>query len=277
VIPRVHASKTRQHLAIFGFALIIAIFAILLTATAALGVAPRTSHVELYHPGDFVSQTNTVQCVGASMQMMLNMIQPGQDRTARTQLALQHLARASGPPPIWAGGREFTRPRRGASSFGWAAGLSRRGGGPYQVEAALTRRGALRRAAEAMQATGRPVGLLVWHGAHAWVMSGFRATRRPNGEIGRISSITILDPWYPRYSGTHGSSPRPGTRLTPRQLAADYLPWHRWFRSPFDGRYVLVLPYDPEPEPQLTQRTATPSLDADWSLLPAPRLKPRPI
>ena len=32
--------------------------------------------------GDFVAQTNFVQCVGASMQMMLNMIEPGRDRSA---------------------------------------------------------------------------------------------------------------------------------------------------------------------------------------------------
>ena len=43
--------------------------------------------------GDFVAQTNFVQCVGASMQMMLNMIEPGRDRTAATQLRLQKLAR----------------------------------------------------------------------------------------------------------------------------------------------------------------------------------------
>ena len=37
--------------------------------------------------GDFVAQTNFVQCVGASMQMMLNMIEPGRDRTARDPAA----------------------------------------------------------------------------------------------------------------------------------------------------------------------------------------------
>ena len=42
---------------------------------------------------DFVAQTNFVQCVGASMQMMLNMIEPGRDRSSKTQLRLQNLAR----------------------------------------------------------------------------------------------------------------------------------------------------------------------------------------
>jgi hypothetical protein len=206
---------------------------------------PGQVRVELYRRGDFVSQTNGVQCVGASMQMMLNMIRAENDRTARTQLALQKLARANSPKRIGPGGVEFTRPRRGASSFGWAAGLSKIGGGPYRVASAPTLGGALRIAARAMRQTGRPVGLLVWHGAHAWVMSGFEAARTTGGGLGRVTSVTVLDPWYPRYSPAYGAGPRPGTRLTPRQLAADYLRWHRHHRSPFDGQYVLVVPYRP--------------------------------
>jgi hypothetical protein len=34
---------------------------------------------------DFVAQTNNVQCVGASMQMMLNMLTPGGDQSAATR------------------------------------------------------------------------------------------------------------------------------------------------------------------------------------------------
>jgi hypothetical protein len=226
-------------------------FAIALGLVAGLSVIAAPAHAadpgqvrrELYRQGDFVSQTNTVQCVGASMQMMLNMIRAQNDRTARTQLALQKLARANSPKRILPGGVEFTRPRRGASSFGWAAGLNKLGAGPYRVTSAPTMGGALNMAARAIRDTGRPVGLLVWHGSHAWVMSGFKATRRSDGDIRRVISVTVLDPWYPRYTPAHGASPRPGTRLTPRQLAADYLRWNRRRTSPFDGQYVLVLPY----------------------------------
>ena len=215
-----------------------------LTVVAVPVQAADPGHVrlDLYRRGDFVSQTNSVQCVGASMQMMLNMIRPQNDRTARTQLALQQLARKNSPKRIGSGGREFTRPRRGASSFGWAAGLSSIGGGPYRVTTSLTLDGALQISATAMRETGRPVGLLVWHGAHAWVMSGFEATRNSDGSVRRVTSVTVLDPWYPRSSPTYGPSPRPGTRLTPRQLANDYLRWRRHHTSPFDGQYVLVVP-----------------------------------
>ena len=42
---------------------------------------------------DYVAQTNLVQCVGASMQMMLNMIRAGADRSAAKQLRLPILDR----------------------------------------------------------------------------------------------------------------------------------------------------------------------------------------
>ena len=52
----------------------------------------------LYQKGDFVSQYTRYWCIGASMQMMLNIMDAQDDRTARTQLRLQNLARnLSGP------------------------------------------------------------------------------------------------------------------------------------------------------------------------------------
>jgi hypothetical protein len=244
-------------------------------ASPAQAAGPRPVSVELYRQGDFVSQTNSVQCVGASMQMMLNIIGPRNDRTASTQLRLQRLARANSPRRLLPGGREFTRPRRGASSFGWAAGLSKIGGGPYLVTAVPTMGGALNMAARAMRRTGRPVGLLVWHGSHAWVMSGFTATQASDGDIRKVTSVTVLDPWYPRRSPTYGASPRPGTKLTPRQLRADYLRWKRHHKTPFDGQFVLVLPYS---APAAAKRTTVASTPA-----PAPfdgvisRLRPIPV
>src|SRR5262245_41295885 len=93
---------------------------------AATMAAPSPFAFDLHARDHFVGQTNNVQCVGASMQMMLNMIRGSVDRRASTQLSLQNLARAySGPRPDG-----FVR--RGASVRGWAAGLTIRGGGAYK-------------------------------------------------------------------------------------------------------------------------------------------------
>src|SRR6476620_3984033 len=65
-----------------------------------VAAASRGFRMDLARSGDFVPQTNFVQCVGASMQMMLNILGPKDDRTARTQVRLQNLARnLSGPTP----------------------------------------------------------------------------------------------------------------------------------------------------------------------------------
>jgi hypothetical protein len=236
-----------------------AALAFLLGLSLALGAAgpvPATAaaqgyRMDLYRPGDFVSQTNTVQCIGASMQMMLMMIGRTDDRTAARQLELQQLARAYSPRwttdvPI---GTDIPptqdRERRGASSRGWVAGLQLAGAGSYRLTSAATLEEAVSLAAQAIRATGRPAGLLVWRGAHAWVMSGFEATADPGLDSrAAVTAVIVQDPWYPRISRTWGRSPEPGSRLTLSQLGEDFVAWERGNRtSPNSGRFVLVLPY----------------------------------
>ena len=112
------------------------------------------------------------------MQMMLNMIEPGADRSAKTQLRLQKLARKWSPPRLDGG------VRKGASVVGWATGLSLEGAGPYRVVGVDSLDEAMLVAARAMRRTGRPVGLLVWRGRHALsscARDGSCCARRPTG------------------------------------------------------------------------------------------------
>ena len=44
--------------------------------------ARETYRVNLANSRDYVQQTNFVQCVGTSIQMMLNIMRPGADRSA---------------------------------------------------------------------------------------------------------------------------------------------------------------------------------------------------
>jgi hypothetical protein len=197
--------------------------------------------------GDYVPQTNFVQCVGASIQMMLNIALPGRDRSARTQQRLQVLARA------WSGSRPDGFERQGASVRGWAASLVIGGGGPYRIVGTDTLDQAMRAAATAIRETGRPVGLLVWRGRHAWVMTGFEATADPaRTSTFRITRAIVMDPLYPHGSGTWGPSPRPGAAITVATLGRQFVPRRtggRWSALPGNqrlaGKYVLVLPYGP--------------------------------
>jgi hypothetical protein len=199
----------------------------------------RPYRLDLGSRSDFVAQTNLVQCVGASMQMMINMLRAEPDRTAATQLRYQQLARRSSGPRI--GGRE----RRGASIWGWSAGLTELGAGPYRVVGVDRIDEAVLIAAQAMRLTRRPVGLLMWRGRHAWVMSGFRATADPLTPRARVTRVIVEDPLYPRDSRTWGPSPDPGAQLTIGQLGRQFVPRRQSTRSPhLSGKYVVLIPYE---------------------------------
>jgi hypothetical protein len=228
----------------------LAVLLLLGASVTPAGAASKGYAMDLGTRNDFVAQTNFVQCVGASMQMMLNIIQPGADHLAATQRRLQALAREwSGPAPD---GFE----RQGASVVGWAAGLNLMGAGPYELVGTDTLDAALLAAARAIRLTGKPVGLLMWHGRHAWVMSGFRATTDPLSPDARVTAATVEDPLYPYGSSTWGPSPIPGATISPSELGRQFVPRRssgRWLASPWSaelaGKYVLVLPARPDPRP----------------------------
>lgn len=226
-------------------------------APAAAGATPFG--INLYRPGDFVRQTNLVQCVGTSMQMMINMLGASNDRSASTQLRLQNVARAYS---------DLLSPRpgrQGASVWGWAAGLNQLGYGEYRVAGYPTIDDALHAAAQAIRFTGRPVGLLMWRGRHAWVMSGFRASADPRRtQAFRVTGVNILDPLYPARSSTWGPSPPPNTLLSVAELGKDFVKRRSFSGSlnlaaasrarTLGGPFVIVLPVDPLPVPVRTLR-----------------------
>ncbi len=224
---------------------------LLLGASAVPAVAASKDYaIDLGERTDFVAQTNFVQCVGASMQMMLNMIGPGVDHSAATQRRLQALARE------WSPAAPDGFERQGASVVGWMAGLNQLGVGPYELVGTDTLDEALLAAARAIRLTGKPVGLLMWHGRHAWVMSGFRSTTDPLSPEARVTAAIVEDPLYPYGSSTWGPSPSPGATLSPAALGRQFVPRGssgRWLGSPWSaelaGKYVLVVPTRPDPRP----------------------------
>jgi hypothetical protein len=211
--------------------------------------AAKPFRLNLARRSDYVAQTNFVQCVGASVQMMLNIIEPGADRTRRTQRELQELART------WSGPRPDGRVRQGAGVSGWAAALTINRAGTYRVVGANTLDEAMRIAATAIREYRKPVGLLVWQGRHAWVMSGFEATGDPAKGSFRVTRAFILDPLYPRRSDEWGRSPKPGTAIPVSQVGQQFVrrrslvsgsPWNRLpGMARLAGKYVLVVPTGP--------------------------------
>ena len=216
--------------------------------------------LDLYRPGDFVAQTTPYKCIGASMQMMINMMAPANDRSAATQHRLWLLARTFRSPD-----RPPNLPRRGASVHGWSLGLNRLGYGPYRVVGLSRLDEAAATAADAIHATGRPAGLIVHAGRHAWVMSGFRATADPlSGHAFRVTHVDVVDPWYPFGNSRWGASPAPGASISVADLGKQFVPRRRasWARpgslsSRLAGKYVVLIPVELElPTPTATRAAA---------------------
>jgi len=115
----------------------------------------------------------------------------------------------------------------------------------YQIRAYEARSDALRDAAVAISETGSPAVLLAWRGAHAWVMSGYRADADPRlFPDATVSGAYVLDAWYPRVSSIWGPSDPPGTFQDEAEMVRNFLPWKRpEGRYPErDGRFIVLVP-----------------------------------
>lgn len=207
--------------------------------------------MNLYGSGDFVSQQTVYWCVAASVQTMMNIIDDGKPRRSKKlQRKLHFQARRldQDDDEFWRRTHGSVRWSQGLHGLGlsdWADMLTTTGYGPYEVERAPRLKHAVRKAAKALRTTGRPVGLVVWRGAHAWVMSGFTATADPAlTDDFKIKKVFVHDPWYPMVSSIWGHSRPPNAAVTLKQLGQDYLRYNRpRRRHPMrDGKYMLVMP-----------------------------------
>jgi hypothetical protein len=189
--------------------------------------------MDLYRRGDFVRQYTNEWCVGASIQMTLNMLRARNDRLRALQRELWELARDHSDSPYG-----------GANPRGWVAALNEVGVGPYTLVSIPTYDEALRVAARALRATRRPVGLVMWRGRHAWVMSGFSSRGDPARHRSfRVTGVDVVDPLYPNGSRAWGPSPRPGARISPATLAKQFVRRDRGrMNLGVPPGYLLVLP-----------------------------------
>src|SRR3954447_4375106 len=208
-----------------------------LSGVTAPSVATATTssfHYDLFRKGVFVTQYRWTWCVGASSQMMLNIIKGTSNTTLYRQKRLVTYAmRHDGFPNSDTGGSD---------AIGWSHALTHFGGGKYAPVLSTNFRQSVRRAAKRMRATGKPVGLLVMGGRHAWVLSGFDATADPaKTRRFSVTNVYVLGPLYPKQEKGYFDMP-PDTRLTFDQFRTPF----RMFDDPdspqFDGYWVTVSP-----------------------------------
>jgi hypothetical protein len=189
--------------------------------------------MNLFRKGDFVPQYTFEWCVGASLQMMRNLTDAKVTRSRATQQDYWEMARDLSHSPFG-----------GANPRGWTAVLNDLGYGPYELVSVPKYSQALRVAATAMRDTGRPVGLVMWRGRHAWVMSGFTSDADPRaGDDFRVTGVRVLDPLYPHGNSIWGASPKPNTLLTPAKLGKQFVfRERRRVNLGVPPGYLLILP-----------------------------------
>lgn len=195
---------------------------------------PGPFAMDLYQKGDYVGELKDTWCVAAAMQTSMNIMDTGADTSETGQARIFALARSIAPSPDGA-----------AEPEAWAKGLAELGYGKYAVTQRATIGDAIHLAAHQIRITNRPAGLMVWRGAHSWVMSGFTATADPAlTDAFVVTAVRIEDVWYPRLSTIWGYSRPPDTLVPVGLLPEDYLPWKRP-SGPYpdkDGKFVVVIP-----------------------------------
>ncbi|HEU4673939.1 MAG TPA: hypothetical protein VFS32_13670 [Candidatus Limnocylindrales bacterium] len=187
----------------------------------------------------FVSEVTDKLCAAAAVQMTVEIVTGRTDRSDRTQRRIHDLE-------VELTTRADSR-NGGTGPLGMAATISRLSGVKYELRIARTRSGALRDAAATLARTRRPVVLMAWRGAHAWVMTGFRADADPRHfRDARIKGAYILDPWYPRVSSIWGPSDPPNAYQNGAEMLRNYLPWKRpEGKYPGrDGRFLYLAPVE---------------------------------
>jgi PKD repeat protein len=218
-------------------------FTVTLTAANAHGssVATRTVFVipawtgklNLYRSGVFSTQATYTWCVPTSSQIMVNIIKRRSVHSSTEQGSWYRLGRRL---------NRYAYSYPGVDPQGFAGILNTVGVGPYRVYSGSGYQTTLRYAAKRMRLTGKPVGLFVAGGEHAWVLNGFKASADPAlTNDYTVSSVYVMGPLWPKQArGYYDMSPN--TRLSNATFARILTRYHDKVRTIWDSRYVIVVP-----------------------------------
>ncbi len=209
-----------------------------LTIALSSGLAPTAAAAwgdegysrDVYFASGYERQVDNRTCTAAGTAMMMNFL-------AEHDLGLRQLSILRYEQPRDA---LNDRVQRGSDPLGWskaATYYSRFTGRPtvYAWEAYTTEYAALKAAAMRIAWYAKPVGLVVGHGRHAVVMTGFKATRDPNVTSDfRLLSVTISDPYGARHA-TYRPADSPLNRYLELDATTTYD--RLWY-----GKYIIVAP-----------------------------------
>lgn len=209
---------------------------------------PVTVQIVENHEAVFISQNTTEMCAVAGTQMVLAILGLG-DTSVEFQ---NEIASRIGEWESWDDSHDGGW---GPAAVGEA--LAAYGAPGYEVRAYVSHVDAMRDMARAISATGKPVVLFPWWGAHTWVITGYQADADPLVfPDANVTGFYVLDPWYPRVSNIWGASDPPGNfediaemeRNWPTGTPMGFGPgWSRpeGAYPDRDGRYIVLIPTIP--------------------------------
>jgi hypothetical protein len=206
-----------------------ALFAPGLVYKNGLPIAPYSGQFDLYRPGSFASQQTYQWCIPASAQMMLNLLLGS---SAPSGPAVQSNLLAVAQTHDGLDAAVFP----GTNATGWVAALARYSSARYETRTLSSFAAAVSLVARRMAQTGRPAGIIVWGGKHAWVVTGFESATNPATDAkARITALRVSGPLWPRPLENALYDPAPDTRLSVAALSAR-------FTSAFGVGWIVVVP-----------------------------------
>ncbi len=197
----------------------------------ASGGTTVTRSVDLSRDSANVLQYTSYNCVPAAAQTMLNLVTGASDRSRTTQTRLYNeLQRAN----------LYDYATNGNDVRGWARVLTARLGASraYADVSFTSRSTAYAAIVESMDRTGRPVGIVVDAGSHAWTVVGFTVRETVGVPSSRVVlGFTVVGPLGA------GRDPWPDRYYTVDQLATRFTRYHESQRSVvWEGKWVIVAP-----------------------------------
>ncbi len=214
----------------------LALVALVAAPAGPAGAADWSGRYSIWRNGAFATQYLDTSCVGATIQMALNLVRGARDHSKGHQLAMLAYAAEHSKYPVTDGG---------ADPEGWADALVHYGAGDdYGWTTAPTMQLALHTSAKQLRETGKPIGLTVHFGRHAWLMTGFESTADPaTTEDFEVTAAEVVGPLWPlgTLNGEH-FDPGPGTWLNIHDLARKFDAYVEPGQPVWYGKYVTIVP-----------------------------------
>jgi hypothetical protein len=194
--------------------------------------APAFTGMNLYRATAWSHQATQSWCTGASTQMMLNLVTGVSDHSSTNQGTYVSYA--------YHHSLYLAKGGVGAEIDGWANAATAYGAGTYAVAAYTTQDAALKAAATRMRISGKPVGLVVMEGHHAWVMAGFTSTGDDPalGQNFTLTSVVVMAPDY----GTISYDPAPGAAESIAYMKTKLTGYTDDFPTIWDGKFAIIAP-----------------------------------